>query len=110
MSDGDYSSETSARNVHDMNWVRFMFSMHSLAISHVSVVQIFCSVDSSSKGKCLCVYKTPQDVICHVSHVTCHVSHVTCPKHKEEKKKKKEKKKKDKLVKLVGRGSVFNGA
>ena len=42
-------------------------------------------------------------VTCHVSHVTCHVSHVTC--HMSHVKKKF-----DKVVELVGGGSVINGA
>ena len=37
-------------------------------------------------------------VTCHVSHVTCHVSHVTCNFFF------------DKPVKLIGGGSVINGA
>ena len=48
---------------------------------------------------------TPQNmshVTCHVSHVTCHMSHVMCQMS--------HKKKLDNVVKLIGRGSVVNGA
>ena len=41
-------------------------------------------------------------VMCHVSHVTCHMSHVKCNKSHFFFS--------DKLVKLVGGGSVINGA
>ena len=54
-------------------------------------------------------------VTCHVSRVTCHVSHVTCQKKKIYILIKKKLfffylKKMDKVVELVGGGSVINGA
>ena len=56
-------------------------------------------------------------VMCHMSRVTCHMSHVKCQKKKKKKKIMRKKKKKnilqkklDKVVELVGGGSVINGA
>ena len=43
----------------------------------------------------------PKHVMCHVSHVTCHVSHVTCHNFFLLFS--------DKVVKLIGGGSVING-
>ena len=48
-----------------------------------------------------CVTCHVSRIMCHVSSFTCHMSHFTC---------KRRKKKKKKMVKLVGGGSVINGA
>ena len=49
-------------------------------------------------------------VMCHMSHVRCHLSRVTCNMSKKFKTIFIERKKIDKMVELVGGGSVINGA
>ena len=49
-------------------------------------------------------------VRCQVSLVTCHVSHVMCKTSHEKRREKKEEKDLEKVVELVGGGSVIIGA